>query len=567
MRTLAIFPKLIRPRVKAQFNHWFHPKSTVKSRTRDLAIGFMSLIIIVLTFLATKDSLATLKTQSTTQISLQNVMQIFLFLIFSMLLFSNIIVALTSLFLSRELPQLISAPLTPLQFFNGKLLHIISSSSWIALVFSLPLLMAIGTTSEASLAYYLTCLFILPPFFIIPAGIATSLAIIGARLFSVQKLRFMALIAGLGLILILYGSSSLITDQKDLLKDRELLVTFLDKSNLTYGPARWCAELLYQSLSGLSNLDLLLLVKIYSLTLIIYLVNKQIFKRIYYQAFDKSISAQDRYFVTSYRAQKIVTSLTPFMNQQTRAFLIKEIKTFCRDIAQSLQLIILLGLCLMYLSNLKKVDISTINESQYIWAKSLLILVHTGLTGFILCAICTRFVYTSVSLEGQAYWLICKAPISIKNYLRIKFYIWWIPIAIISTTVYVSGALALFSEPTIIFAQFLFGLSLSYGLVGLAMGFGTFFVTFDWDHVAQLSTNVGSVLYMLCSCLLLFITLLPSTILLVMYTLKSHFNLPFSDIQWNTFCSLTAILIAYLHYMTTRWCLTRGARALERMNN
>src|SRR5947207_5775850 len=63
---------------------------------------------------------------------------------FSILLLSNIITALSSFFLSRDLDLLVSAPVDWLKLYLAKLLETLVNSSWMVVLMAVPLFAAYG---------------------------------------------------------------------------------------------------------------------------------------------------------------------------------------------------------------------------------------------------------------------------------------------------------------------------------------------------------------------------------------------------------------------------------------
>jgi len=61
-----------------------------------------------------------------------------------------------------------------------------------------------------------------------------------------------------------------------------------------------------------------------------------------------------------------------------------------------------------------------------------------GLAGFVLSALCTRFVFTAVSAEGEAYWIIRSSPLKLRRYLWGKYIFFVVPILILAEVLIVA---------------------------------------------------------------------------------------------------------------------------------
>ena len=81
-----------------------------------------------------------------------------------------------------------------------------------------------------------------------------------------------------------------------------------------------------------------------------------------------------------------------------RALLIKDIKIFIRDPAQWSQVFVLIALVIVYVFNIVNLP------RDNLVLMSVVSLLNIGLVGFILAGLISRFVFSSTSVEGQAFW-------------------------------------------------------------------------------------------------------------------------------------------------------------------
>jgi ABC-2 type transport system permease protein len=172
-------------------------------------------------------------------------------------------------------------------------------------------------------------------------------------------------------------------------------------------------------------------------------------------------------------------------------------------------------LCLFYLGNLKTfVALDTFtSDSSVNWQRAFFI-IHTAITAFFTSSICTRLVFTSVSLEGKSYWVLQTAPIHFRQILRAKFLGWYIPIAVLSSLLFSIGTQILIGRWDITLLFGLLSFFISYSIVGMAIGLGAYFADFSWEHPSQLALSVGSLVYMLSSATLVLLNIFPMGILL-----------------------------------------------------
>ncbi|MCZ7585280.1 MAG: hypothetical protein M5R36_19165 [Deltaproteobacteria bacterium] len=178
-----------------------------------------------------------------------------------------------------------------------------------------------------------------------------------------------------------------------------------------------------------------------------------------------------------------------------RQFFLKEIRGFFRDTSQWTQLLLLLALIVVYLFNFKALDLDRF--AGITWnLRNTLAYVNLGLAGFVLSAICVRFVLPAVSLEGKAFWIVRSAPVSIKQFMWTKFRFYALPVVVVS-------------EMLILMSNFYLGSSffmtavcawvmgmLSVGITGLAVGIGAMYPNFEEKNVARMASGVSSIIYM-----------------------------------------------------------------------
>ena len=233
-----------------------------------------------------------------------------------------------------------------------------------------------------------------------------------------------------------------------------------------------------------------------------------------------------------------------------------------RDVSQALQLVLLLGLCTIYLYNLRVLRVvDRLPEETRAWWQSLLVIGNMAMGGFVLTAVCTRFVFSSLSLEGKAYWVLRSSPVPLTELLRAKFRIWLFPVATIGSILLASGAAAINAESHLIIASGLMSWIICYGIVGLAVGFGAYYANFDWEHPSQLAASFGSLMYMVCCAVFVVVNLMPASIILLMRTWR-NLGHPISAFQWYAVIISCTGLLIYMNYPITRWSLAVGERRL-----
>jgi ABC-2 type transport system permease protein len=107
----------------------------------------------------------------------------------SILLLSNVITALSSFFLAKDLDMLVSAPVDWLRLYGAKLLETVVASSWMVLLVSVPMFTAYGLVYDGGFAFPLLVLAMMIPLFIIPAVVGSALTLLLVNIFPAHRTR------------------------------------------------------------------------------------------------------------------------------------------------------------------------------------------------------------------------------------------------------------------------------------------------------------------------------------------------------------------------------------------
>jgi len=119
---------------------------------------------------------------------------------FSLLIFSNVITALSTYFLSDDLQLLNSTPVALSSLYAGRFVENIVNSSWTVLFFSFPVFLAYGLVYDASLLYYLILIGVIVPFLLLSAALGTILILTLVYVFPARRLKDIIMLASIFLV-------------------------------------------------------------------------------------------------------------------------------------------------------------------------------------------------------------------------------------------------------------------------------------------------------------------------------------------------------------------------------
>src|SRR5256714_11665961 len=108
---------------------------------------------------------------------------------FFILLLSNVITALSSFFLARDLDLLVGGPIDWLKLYGAKLLETLVHSSWMVVLMAVPLFAAFGVVYSGGIFFPLVVAALLIPFLLIPAAIGAAVTLLLVNIFPARRTR------------------------------------------------------------------------------------------------------------------------------------------------------------------------------------------------------------------------------------------------------------------------------------------------------------------------------------------------------------------------------------------
>jgi len=416
--------------------------------------------------------------------------------LFSLLVFSSTITCLSKLYLSKDLSLVHSLPVSSYKIFFSRWIESTMDSSWMVIVYTMPVFISYALVYTAGAGYYVTLLLTLPALSIIASSISALLVMAVVVLIPANRLRSIFIFLGLSLFLILYIAFRLLRPER--LADPEMFATALIylKALRTPGspflPSTWAYDALKAALAGVYTSAGFHVALSWSFAVFMCFVNLLFANAVYFCGMSKAQTATVR-MIRPYRNRN---TLAPFLSGPIRALVIKEIKTFFRDQTQWSQVFLLAALFFIYIYNFKVLPIEKA-PIETIYLQNVLSFLNMGLAAFVLTAVTARFAYPAVSMEGDAFWLVKTAPISTRAFLWAKFFIYFIPLLLLSQIVIIITNILLQVKPLMMMISSLTMLFMVPGVVSLGIGMGAAYPDFKSENPAQTVTGFGGLLFMM----------------------------------------------------------------------
>lgn len=184
--------------------------------------------------------------------------------------------------------------------------------------------------------------------------------------------------------------------------------------------------------------------------------------------------------------------LEPF-DVQARALVAKEVRTLTRDVAQWSQLFLMAALLFIYLYNVKMLPLGGDARA------TIVAYLNVGMAGFVVTAICLRFAYPSVSSEGRAFWMVQSAPVSYRQFLRVKVIVFAAPLTLLALLLTAFANVILGASAVVWCFTMIAASLLAATLVSLGVAMGAFAPDFAAENPLQVGLSLGGFAYMAIS--------------------------------------------------------------------
>lgn len=421
---------------------------------------------------------------------------------FGMLLLSNVIAALSTFFLAKDLDLLVAGPVDWLRLYAAKLVETCAYSSWMVVLMAVPLFTAYGIAYHGGPMFVLVVISVFVPFLMVPTVIGSALTLVLVNVFPARRtkdiLSVIAVLSAGGLILLFRLMRPEQLARPEGFRSLIDFISVLKTPTSPYLPSEWVQTALMSWLG--EEPDALPLYLLWSTAAAFLVIGAFIHRSLYTKGFTKAQESGDKWIKQSLFSGAFKKLLTPF-GLVRRELVLKEVRLFFRDTTQWSQLILLGVLVIVYIFNIK--FLPTNGEGVSFFVSNLIPFLNLVLAGFVLASIAARFIFPGVSLEGRTMWLLRSSPLAMRELLWSKYWVGTLPLlffalALVLTTgilMHVTGFIMAVSVITITMMTFAIG--------GLAVGFGTLYPRFETENAAQIPTSFGGLLFMMASIVLI----------------------------------------------------------------
>jgi len=421
----------------------------------------------------------------------------------SILVLSNVITALSSFFLAKDLDLLVSAPVDWLRIYLAKLGETLLHSSWMVALMAVPILTAYGVIYHGGPLFAPFAVLTLFPMLVVPAVAGSAVTLVLVNVFPARRTRdllsIVALGAAGGLILLLRVIRPERLASPEGFRNLLDFIAVLRTPTSPFLPSEWATKAIMTFLRG--DADPLPLLLLWTTAAALVTIGAMLHRALFASGFTKAQEGAER-FVRGEWWRWTFGTLLGFLPVAEREFVLKDVKLFFRDTTQWSQLILLAVLVVVYLFNIKALPLHRGEQVGFFYV-TLVSFLNLGLAGFVLAAIAARFIFPAVSLEGRHMWLLRSSPLELRALLWSKYWVGTIPLLVLALLLTGLTNVLLQVRPFMMVVGMLTIGGLTFAIAALALGFGALYPQFETENAAQIPTSFGGLVYMMATIALL----------------------------------------------------------------
>jgi ABC-2 type transport system permease protein len=415
---------------------------------------------------------------------------------FALLLFSSILTSLSKLYLSRDLLLVHSLPVSSYKIFITRWIDSTVDSAWMVIIYTMPVLISYGIVYQTGFFYYLNTMIAMLCLAAIASAISTLLVMTAVIFIPATRMKSVFILMGILSFVVIYLAIRL--SQPELLVDPEVFdtvmvyITSLQTPSSPFLPSSWVYDSIRSALAGAIGSSLFFTALSLSFAGMIVIALILISDAIYFKGFSKTQNAPARLF----KSNVIGDRMFNFLPGPIKSFTVKEIKTFLRDQTQWTQIFLIAALVVIYVYNFKVLPLEK-SPIKTVYLQNLFSFLNMGLALFVLTAVTARFAYPAVSMEREAFWLVKTSPLSIRTFLWIKFFIYYLPLLILTEVLIAATNILLQVTPFMMILSTLTVFFVVPGIVAMGIGLGAAYPDFKAENPTQTITSFGGLVFMI----------------------------------------------------------------------
>lgn len=478
----------------------------------------------------------------------------------------NMIVCYATMFRSSEVEFLMALPLSHARIFWVKFIDNFFYSSSTLTLLGLAWLLGYGSYFAMPwYFYFFSMFFVFLPFMLVAGIVAVIMLMVLVRVAARVGVRWLlAAVTGLYLLAIYlyFHFTNPIRMVQEVMRHYPNVneyFGYLDASFVRYLPNHWVAEYLYWSINGetprAATYFVLLIVTLVVLLAIAAILARGMYYRSWSAVKDARASTGSR-VVSPGRSLFMDFGRRSAFPLQVDVILRRDFWAFVREPSQWLHMVLMILLLLVFIISMNSLEVKLVNP----FMQTVSFLVVFLFNGFMIASVCLRFVFPSVSLEGETFWVVRSAPVSLRRLYWHKF------AAALVLVLLVAELLALVSTSMLRDSAFMSAVSvamtfcIALALTSLNLASGAAFATYAEKNPIRIASSQGASLTFLGS-----MAYLAFVVAVLVVPLQGYFETlvvrGFSQRQWVL---VPLVLVATVSFLIFAVSSRVGLRAITK---
>jgi ABC-2 type transport system permease protein len=427
-----------------------------------------------------------------------------LYLLFVTVNLGNVIVCYATFYRSEEVTFLMGLPMSHKNIFLVKFFDNFLHSSSTLLMLGMALLLGYGSVFQMPWYFhFLTMFAVVLPFMLIAGIVAVMILMALIKFASRVGIRWLLALSVGTYLLTVYAYFELTNPVRliqEVMKNYPNVNGYyahLDPAFSSFLPNHWVAEYLYWSVNGHAARAIPYLVLLNGTCFVLLMSAALLAKKVYYRSW---LAASDARAVrgpeVSFLSGGVLEfgSKSPF-SPATDAMIKRDLWLFLREPSQWLHVIIMV---FIFGASLFSLDSLNIRSTRPLF--QLLSFLGVFLfNGLLVASVALRFVFPSVSLEGETFWLVRSSPVNLNRLYWQKFVALLLIVLVIGEALVLASARMVHMPPAL---TALSGVAMSFvsiTLTSLHMGGGSYFAEYKERNPIRVASSQGASLTFLVS--------------------------------------------------------------------
>lgn len=418
---------------------------------------------------------------------------------------SNMITTFSTFFLSEDLELIMAAPVPSSSLYTARFIETLADSSWMVLVFGLPIFLAYGRVFSTPWSFYALSLAGFVSLLVMTTAAAVFIMQTLVRTFPVRRLRDLFVLMGVLIFVGIYLLFRMIRPEEFLNPAGFASVmdylSIMSESSSPLLPTTWIMETLrpYISGQGYDQIPFFLALLLSGAAGAFRLAGHN-HEAVHFSGYSKAVESKGARLSQSRVINLFGRVLSRLLDRVTVRLVLKETLLMARDWGRLSQLLLLLALIVVYLYNFSVLP-SLDSPEASMFLKNTIAFLNIGLAGFVLSSLGVRFLFPAISAEGRAFWIIKGSPVGLRKILWVKFFFYLVPMLtlglflVIMTNRLLGLGLVISMVSTVTMAF------LTVGITSLSIGMGVTYADFKEVDPNRAFTGFGGLLTMIYAAL------------------------------------------------------------------